>query len=113
MNRFATPLTLATLLALGLGAGAPARAAAGPVTVEIDHFVFSPAEITVEAGTIVEWVNHDQTIHNVILTTARVASPGMDTGDHYTFRFDTPGDYPYICGLHPHMTGMVHVKPHA
>ena len=113
MTRRAAPFALAALLAVGLGHGAPVRAATGPVTIEIDHFVFSPAEITVEAGTIVEWVNHDQTVHNIILTTAKSASPGMDTGDHYTFRFDSPGDYPYLCGLHPHMTGMVHVIPHA
>ena len=109
MSRFATPLALSALLAIGLGHGAPARAAS-QVTVGIDHFAFSPADITVEPGTIVEWVNHDQTIHNIILTTAKVASPGMDTGDHYTFKFDAPGDYPYLCGLHPHMTGIIHVK---
>ena len=109
MSRFATPLVVAALFAVGLGHGARARAA-GQVTVGIDHFAFSPAEITIEPGTIVEWVNHDQTIHNIILTTAKVASPGMDTGDHYTYKFDAPGDYPYLCGLHPHMTGIVHVK---
>lgn len=111
MSRFASPLALAALLAYGLAQNVPARAA-GMVTIEIDHFVFTPAEITVEAGTIVEWVNHDQTIHNIVLPTARVSSPGMDTGDHYTFRFETPGDYPYLCALHPHMTGLVHVRPH-
>jgi plastocyanin len=113
VSRLASPLALAALLALGLGPNAPVRAATGPVTIEIDHFVFSPAEITVEAGTIVEWVNHDQTIHNIILTTAKVASPGMDTGDHYAYKFDALGDFPYLCGLHPHMTGVVHVRPHA
>ena len=112
MSRLASPLALAAMLALGLTQNAPARAA-GLVTIEIDHFVFTPAEISIEAGTIVEWVNHDQTIHNIILTTAKTASPGMDTGDHYTFKFDAPGDYPYLCGLHPHMTGIIHVKPHA
>lgn len=107
MSRFATPLVLAALLAVGCGSRARA---ASPVTVGIDHFTFTPAEITIEPGTIVEWVNHDQTIHNIILTTVKVASPGMDTGDHYTHQFDAPGDYPYLCALHPHMTGMIHVK---
>ncbi len=97
MNRFATPLVLAALLALGAAASAPARASTGHVTIEIGNFQFSPAEITVDPGTMVEWVNHDQTIHNIVLTTAKVASPGMDTGDHYTFTFDTPGDYTYLC----------------
>lgn len=107
MTRCVTPLILAALLAVGHASRAQA---ASPVIVGIDQFAFGPAEITIEPGTIVEWVNHDQTIHNIILTTARVASPGMDTGDHYTHEFDAPGDYPYLCGLHPHMTGIIHVK---
>ena|SRR5689334_9011637 len=110
MNRLASPLVLAALLAAGAGQPTPVRAATGPATIQIDHFQFGPAEITVEPGTIVEWVNRDQTIHNIILTTAKVSSPGMDTGDHYTYKFDAPGDYPYLCGLHPHMTGVIHVK---
>jgi plastocyanin len=108
VSRSAAPAALAMLLA----PGSPANSAPdAPSPVVIGHFQFSPAEITVEAGTIVEWVNRDQTIHNIILTTAKVSSPGMDTGDHYTHRFDVPGDYPYLCALHPHMTGVVHVKP--
>ncbi|HUQ12440.1 MAG TPA: cupredoxin domain-containing protein [Steroidobacteraceae bacterium] len=115
MSRIAAPLGLAVLLATGsawLTTGYAGRAAArAPVTIKIVDFQFSPADVTVEPGTIVEWVNRDQTIHNIILTTAKVSSPGMDTGDHYTFRFDAPGDYPFLCALHPHMTGVIHVKP--
>jgi plastocyanin len=111
MNRVAT-FALIALGALGLGHVETAQAA-GLVTIEIDHFVFSPAEITIEAGTIVEWVNHDQTIHNIIVPAAKISSPGLDTGDHYTHKFDAAADYSYICGLHPHMTGVVHVKAHA
>jgi plastocyanin len=113
MKLFVTPrLAIAMMLAVGASYATPSRAAP-KVTIEIGNFQFSPPEITVEAGTIVEWVNHDQTVHNIILTTARVSSPGMDTGDHYSFQFVASGDYPYLCGLHPHMTGMVHVKPRA
>src|SRR5262245_41686092 len=111
MNRVAS-LALVALAALGLGRTEAAQAA-GSVTVEIDHFVFSPAEITIEPGTIVEWVNHDQTIHNIILPGAKVSSPGMDSGDRYTFKFESAGDFSYLCGLHPHMTGVIHVKPKA
>ena len=105
-------LALAALLALGVATAAPVPADA-PITIAIDHFQFGPNDITVEPGTIVEWVNRDQTIHNIILPSAKVASPGMDTGDHFTFKFDTVGDFSYLCGLHPHMTGVVHVKARA
>jgi plastocyanin len=113
MSRFAKPL-LATPLAfaalLALTSTAPAYAGA-TVTIAVENFQFSPADVTVEPGTLVEWVNRDQAIHNIVLTTAKVSSPGMDTGDHYTFKFNAPGDYPFLCALHPHMTGVIHVKP--
>jgi plastocyanin len=109
MTRFIASLALALPLALGFGR-VDAVHAGGLATIEIDQFKFGPNDITVEPGTIVEWVNRDQTIHNIIVPAARVSSPGMDTGDHYTYKFDAPGDYPYLCGLHPHMTGVVHVK---
>jgi len=98
--------------ALLLAGNAPVVTAAtgAPVTIEINQFQFGPNDITVEPGTIVEWVNHDQTVHNIIVPGAKVSSPGMDTGDHFTFKFDAAGDYSYLCGLHPHMTGVVHVK---
>ena len=96
-------------VALGLGRSHQARAAA-PSTVEINQFQFTPREITVDAGTVVEWLNHDQTVHNIIVPDAKLASPGMDTGDHFDFTFTKPGDYAYLCGLHPHMTGVIHVR---
>jgi plastocyanin len=96
-------------VALGLGFAYQARAGA-PVTVEINQFQFTPREITVDAGTVVEWLNHDQTVHNIIAPDAKLASPGMDTGDHFDFTFSRPGDYTYLCGLHPHMTGVIHVR---
>jgi plastocyanin len=83
---------------------------AAPVSVEINQFQFSPREITVEVGTVVQWTNHDQTVHNIIAPDAKLASPGMDTGDHFDFTFAKPGDYSYLCGLHPHMTGIIHVR---
>ncbi len=97
------------VLALGLGRAWQARAAA-PVVVEINQFQFMPREITVDAGTVVEWMNRDQTVHNIIAPDAKLASPGMDTGDHFDYTFAKPGDYPYLCGLHPHMTGVIHVR---
>lgn len=97
-------------LALSLGHAYQARAATPPV-IEIDRFQFSPREITIDAGTKIEWINHDQTVHNIVSQGAGFASPGMDTLDHFEFTFTKPGDYPYLCALHPHMTGVVHVRP--
>ncbi|HEU4593092.1 MAG TPA: cupredoxin family copper-binding protein [Steroidobacteraceae bacterium] len=110
----ASRLPIALLIGVCAVASGPALAqdsrAASAVTIVIDQFQFTPREITIEPGTRVEWMNHDQTVHNIIAPQAKLASPGMDTGDHFTFTFATPGDYAYLCGLHPHMTGIIHVR---
>jgi plastocyanin len=109
VNWRATLLFGAASAVLGPGLSHESRAAA-PVIIEIDQFRFTPREITIEPGTVVVWLNHDQAVHNVIAPAAKLASPGMDTGDRFDFRFATPGDYAYLCGLHPHMTGIIHVR---
>jgi plastocyanin len=85
-------------------------AAAQSVTAEISRFQFEPQELTVTPGTTVVWTNHDQTIHNVVTTDGKLASPGLDTDDRFSFVFDREGDYPYHCTLHPQMVGVVHVR---
>jgi plastocyanin len=103
-------------LILGLGAvllscaGMPGEAA--DTTVEIKTFAFAPQELTVTPGTTVTWINHDQTVHNVVSPDGKFASPGMDTDDRYTFTFEKEGDFAYLCALHPHMAGTVHVHSH-
>lgn len=78
-------------------------------TVEIKTFAFAPRELTVRPGTKVTWINHDQTVHNVVSPGGAFASPGMDTDDSFTFTFEKEGDFAYLCALHPHMVGAIHV----
>ena len=35
----------------------------------------------------------------------------LDTDDSYSFTFTKAGEFAYICGLHPFMTGKVIVTP--
>ena len=84
--------------------------ATSATTVEISAFAFAPREITVRPGATVTWTNRDQTAHSVISKDAKFSSPGMDTDDRYSFKFEKDGDYTYICSLHPQMTGIVHVR---
>jgi plastocyanin len=102
---------LATLLIIATGYSRLTSAdVAAPPTVEIKAFVFAPQEVTVTRGTTVTWINRDQTAHSVVANQGGFSSKGMDTDDKFTFTFTTPGDYAYICSLHPHMTGVVHVR---
>ena len=88
----------------------PALAADTQVT--IDNFTFSPAEITVLAGTRVIWTNRDDIPHTVTdkENPKTIRSPPLDTGETYARVFDKPGKYVYFCSLHPHMQGTVIVK---
>jgi plastocyanin len=97
----------ALLLAPLALAGRKARAAEAEIAIE--NFVFTPATLTVKAGTTVTWVNRDDIPHLVIAATSPPAfrSAALDTDDRYAFVFDRPGRYPYFCALHPHMQGTV------
>jgi plastocyanin len=114
MNRVFTG-ALRSLALLGALAGASNAAETAPpaVIVQITQFKFDSAEITIDPGTTVQWVNRDQTVHNVVSRDGKFASSGMDTGDGWSFTFSEPGDYAYFCALHPHMNGIIHVKAHA
>jgi plastocyanin len=85
--------------------------AAGEVTVGIDNFAFTPAEITVKAGTKVVFVNHDDIPHNVVAQEIKLHSKALDTDDSFSFVFDKPGEVVYFCGLHPMMKGKITVTP--
>jgi plastocyanin len=100
---FATGAALACVLA-------PLAAQTNGVAVVIDNFVFSPARLTVKAGTTVTWTNHDDSPHTVAAKDRGFKSKVMDTDESFTFTFSTPGEYTYFCSLHPHMTGTIVVE---
>jgi plastocyanin len=79
--------------------------------IAIDNFTFSPAELTVAAGTSVTWTNDDDIPHTLVARDKLFRSKALDTGDGFTFTFTTPGTYDYFCGLHPHMVGKIVVTP--
>ncbi|SNB73184.1 Plastocyanin [Arboricoccus pini] len=85
---------------------------ADDVAVDIKHFTFYPASITVPAGTRVVWTNHDDTPHTVVDAAEPkvIRSPPLDTGDSYARLFAAPGIYDYFCSLHPHMQGTIVVE---
>ncbi len=89
--------------------GTSGEATPKEVVVEIKTFAFSPQEIAIAPGTTVTWVNEDQTAHNVVSGDGKFASSGLDTDDRFTFKFEHEGDFTYVCALHPHMIGKVHV----
>jgi plastocyanin len=101
-------IAILALAALGMGAAAPPPDA----VVNIDNFAFTPAEITIAPGTTVTWTNRDDIPHTVTGADAPrlFKSDPLDTDDHFAYRFDHVGRFPYFCSLHAHMQGVVIVK---
>jgi plastocyanin len=87
---------------------APASAVVSQVAIQ--NFKFTPATVTVPVGTTVTWVNHDDDAHTVTADDGGLVSPGLDHGEHFSYRFTAPGTYAYHCALHPHMTARILVK---
>lgn len=101
----------ALLLALVLAAP-PAQAALPRTTfVHVANFAFSPALVTIAPGESVTWINDDDDAHSIVADAGGFHSPALDTKDHYSFSFTSPGAFAYHCGLHPHMVAKVVVRP--
>ena len=88
-----------------------AKEAAGNQVV-IDNFSFTPATLTVAAGTQVTWTNRDDIPHTVVSTDKdkKIKSKALDTNDTFSFTFTDPGTYDYFCSLHPKMTAKIIVE---
>ena len=84
-------------------------ALAGAVPVQIKSYAFSPATLTIKAGTKVTWTNYDTAPHTVTVDSGPVkfSSPTLQKGDSFTYTFTTPGTYSYYCAVHPDMTAKV------
>lgn len=104
MNAEPTPASAAR-------AGAPAGEAATPATADtitIQNFAYSPATVTVKAGTTLTWTNKDADPHTVTsMNGGPLRSQPLNTGDTYRYTFTTPGRFEYLCTIHPFMTATV------
>jgi plastocyanin len=111
-------LATAVIVALGLllTASTNVVAANAPqptiAEVKIDNFSFTPATLTVPAGTTVTWTNRDDIPHTVVSADDPKAfkSKVMDTDEKFSYTFATAGTFTYFCSVHPKMTGTVVVK---
>ena len=103
-----TPPVTITNTPSGIGVQVGGNAKAMQV-INIQNFSFSPAELSVEAGTTVKWTNNDSAPHQISGT--GFGSQSLGQGESYTFTFDQAGTFDYHCAIHPSMTGKVIVAP--
>jgi plastocyanin len=93
-----------------LSATAVAAPAPPALMIVMKNFDFSPMTLTVKAGTTVTWKNTDGEPHTVTSDTGLFRSGGLDQDDTFSFKFDKPGTYKYVCSIHPKMVGTIVVQ---
>jgi plastocyanin len=104
----ALPITAA--LALGSHAiPAQAEAQEAPV-VSIKDFMFMPMSTTIKAGSTVTWKNLDEESHSVVAEGGVFRSDALDKNGTFSYKFDKPGVYKVLCGLHPFMKETITVE---
>ena len=60
-------------------------------------------DVTVTPGSTVTWKNLDGEPHTVASIDGLFRSQALDQNDSFSFKFDKPGVYRYICSIHPKM----------
>jgi plastocyanin len=68
------------------------------VAVRDDRFV--SARLTVPAGTTVTWTHRGNNSHTVSAVDGTFESGTLERDDSFSFTFDTPGTYQYLCRQH-------------
>ena len=99
---------------LAVVTGANALALSEPVAVTIvdaprptPRWGYAPATRRVAAGSWVTWSNAGQDAHTVTAVDGLFDSGSLDPSDGFSWYFDQPGTYAYLCSLHPWMGGTI------
>ncbi|HVB04621.1 MAG TPA: cupredoxin family copper-binding protein [Chitinophagaceae bacterium] len=97
--------------------GMAAKGGSNSDSVIIQNYAFSPATVTIKAGTTVTWTNKDGVTHSVTADDVDDGSFDADdssyysgdipNGSSYTHTFSYAGTYTYHCRFHTYMKGSV------
>lgn len=105
------PVTTATATPGGTATSAEPAAPAA-VTVTVEDMAFSPDNVTVRVGDTVTWEFADSVPHSVqgIGDKAMGINSPILTSGEWSYTFTVPGEFRYLCTLHPEMRGTVTVE---
>jgi plastocyanin len=82
---------------------ADANARPKTYVVTIENMRFSPDALSVQRGDRVVWVNKDLFAHTATAVTKAFDSHNIEPNASWTYVARTPGEYAYVCALHPTM----------
>jgi plastocyanin len=101
---------LAMLVAMASASGIGPANAQRANSVVMKNFDFWPMSLTVKAGESVTWKNLDGEPHTVTSVDGLFRSGALDQNESFTFKFDKPGTYKYLCSIHPRMMAAIIVQ---
>ncbi|WP_281981943.1 cupredoxin domain-containing protein [Thalassorhabdomicrobium marinisediminis] len=79
-------------------------------TVRIRNMAFTPADLTINAGDTVTWINEDRMRHSAWQDTGNAFDTGLlSPGDSASLTFGGPGGFSYRCRPHASMRGTITV----
>lgn len=81
-----------------------------PDVVMIKDFMFTPMSMTIKAGSTLTWKNLDDEPHTVVSESGLFRSAALDQNDTFQYKFDKPGVYKILCGIHPNMRETITVQ---
>ena len=79
------------------------------IPVAIKSLAFNPATVTIHAGDSVTWTNNDGFDHTVTAD-GGAFNATIHSGQSFTVKFNSVGQFPYHCAIHPSMHGKVVVQ---
>ena len=97
------------MIALVLGVGLDRAQAQDGATVSIVDFAFDPASVEVPVGATVTWTNTGAAPHTATASDGTFDSGQLAPGATFSHTFTATGTFPYVCQIHPQMTGTVTV----
>ncbi len=111
MHRRPTRWAPLALVAFSFLAG-PLAIAGEVAEVGIREYRYDPPTLTVKVGTSVRWTNNEKRVsHSILfLGPGGFESDRIFPGETFERTFDRPGKFPYTCGPHPEMRGLVEVE---
>ncbi len=82
---------------------------------ETTNECFNPNTVTIPIGTTITWTNDDTAAHTVTSGEDATHDGVFDSslfmaGKTFSHQFDSAGEYPYYCLVHPWMTGTIIVE---
>ena len=102
MRTFLHTATLTAVLALSN------TLLAAEFEVSIENYKYLPAEIRIQPGDTVTWVNREKrTSHSVLFLTTSEESERFFPDEKWSRVFPDAGRFEYRCGPHPEMKGVV------